>query len=287
MDPSKINMKREINLLNKLPYAITVHDNFDTIVYENQTAIDLFGIRNDDLCTSRWCHHSDYIQNSCPLCPGKFSKIDKNTHKVFRKLIDMNQKVRYLEFETLPILATSSESTDGYIEIVRDVTEGESIKVRNLQAHLQGNTNRYYSIMKYGLTGGELVYSDELFFIDNKLEFLMKLSGFAFIGVMQNNFNRIGLYGPLPVLDQSNYEMFVFAFTVKDLSISDPRKDQNELILLLILFERNNKIVTINRQLINDLLSSYVLKLKNIQEINEKWFQLIKVELGKLVETPV
>lgn len=283
-------MKNEITLLNQLPYAITVHDNFDSIVYENQTAIDLFGIRNDTLCTSRWCHHSDYIENSCPLCSGKFTKIDKQPHKVFRKLIDLNQKIRYLEFESVPILSGVNNEVNGYIEIVRDVTEGESIKVKNLQADiskLHGNSARYFSIMKYGSTGGELVHSDELYFSDNKLEFLMKLSGFAFIGVMQNNFERIGLYGPLPVLDEKNYEMYVFAFTVKDLSIEDPRKDHTELVLLLIMFERNNKIVTINRALINDLLSSYVMKLQNIEEITHQWFELIKIELNKLVDSPI
>ena len=287
MDTSKIDMKLELELLNKLPYAITVHDNFDTIVYENKTALDLFGIRTDNICTSRWCHHSDYISNSCPLCPGKFSKADKQKHKVFRKLIDSSQRIRYLEFESVPIFTKEQNSTDGYIEIVRDVTEGELTKVKNLQSQLQGDSERYYSIMKYGLSGGEMIFSDELFFTDNRREFLMKLSGFAFIGVMQNNFDRIGLYGPLPVLDEKNYEMFVFAFTVKDHSIIDPRKNQNELILILILFERNNKIVTINRQLINDLISSYVLKLQTIEEITEEWMKLIKIEINKLIDSPV
>lgn len=287
MERSDLNIKVETELLNKLPFAITVHNNFDTIVYENKTAIELFGIRNDSICTSRWCHHSDYIKNSCPLCPGKFTKEDQKRHKVFRKLIDLNQRIRYLEFESVPFLSSQDDDVDGYIEIVRDVTEGESVKVKNLQTSLQGHSERFYSIMKYGMTGGELIHSDELFFTDNKLEFLMRLSGFAFIGVMQNNFDRCGLYGPLPVLDEKNYEMYVFAFTCKDESLEDLRKDHNELVLLLIMFERNNKIVTINRALINDLISSYAMKLQSIKEINEEWFELIKIELNKLVDSPL
>ena len=39
----KPNFEQEMYLLNQLPYAITVHDNFDKIVYENSKATELFG----------------------------------------------------------------------------------------------------------------------------------------------------------------------------------------------------------------------------------------------------
>lgn len=284
MTQDDLNINVEIEVINKLPYAITVHNNFDTIIYENNTAKQLFGIREDNDCKSRWCHHTDYIENSCPLCPGKFSKFDKTPHKLFRKVFDLDQNVHYLEFETIPILVDNDQEVDGYIEIVRDVTVGESIKKKNMQSHLQVHSERNFSIMKYGLTGGETIYSDELYFVEDLKNFLAKLSTFAFIGVLQNNHERTGLYGPLPVLDEENYEMYVYAFSIKDLSIQDPRKKLNELVLLMIIFERNDKIISINRRLINDMIKSYTLKLQSIEDITEDWFDLMKIELNKLID---
>ena len=196
-------------LLNQLPYAITVHDNNNKIIYENDMAIELFGIRPDMDCTSRWCHHSDYAENACPMCPGKFTKFDKKEHKVFRKLIDPQLQIRFLEFETVPVLNPHSE-TDGYIEIVRDVTLGEKIKIKHLQQNITKVEPRIFSLVKYGLTGCEIIFSDNLSFSDNSSSFLMKLASFAFIGVLQNSSDRQGLYGPIPVLDEKNYETFIF-----------------------------------------------------------------------------
>ena len=276
-------IRNGVDLLNNLPYAITVHDTNDRIVYENNKALDLFGIRMDDLCTSRWCHHSDYAENPCPMCPGKFTKFDKQEHKVFRKLIDPKLHVRYLEFETVPVLNTIGD-TDGYIEIVRDVTQGESVKVQNLSSNISHSEPRIFSLIKYGNTGSEVIISDKIYFTNKANEFLMKLASFAFIGVLQNTSERSGLYGPLPVLDEHNYEMFTFAFALTDDSIKDPRKNRQELFLLLIIFERNDQIVTINRKLINDLLTSYIFNLKKINELTDDWFLLVKTELNKLID---
>lgn len=278
------SFKREIDLINQLPYAITVHNNFDKIIYENSKATELFGLRIDDSCTSRWCHHSDYADNPCPMCPGKFTKFDKSEHKVFRKLIDSNLNIRYLEFETIPVQNSFQES-DGYIEIVRDVTEGESTKVKNLQENVTSTEPRIYSLIKHGMTGSETCFTDKIYFTNNIQEFLLKLASFAFIGVLQNSYDREGLYGPLPVLDEKNYEMFTFAFSVVDHSIQDPRRQQHEFCLLLIIFQRNDRITSINRQLINDLLTSYVFQLQSIKDLNQNWFNLIKIELNKLIDS--
>lgn len=280
-EPSSSLNVNGVELINQLPYAITVHDNHDKIIYENNKAIEIFGIRPDNDCTSRWCHHSDYAENACPMCPGKFTKFDKKEHKVFRKLIDPTLNIRYLEFETIPVLNSLSE-TDGYIEIVRDVTEGETIKIQNIQQNVSKVEPRIFSMVKYGKTGSEILLSDNLPFREDSSSFIMKLASFAFIGVLQNNTDRTGLYGPLPVLDEKNYEMFTFAFSVSDKTISDPRKNQQELILLLLIFERNDIILNINRKLINDLLTSYVFNLKSINDLTQDWFNLIKMEISKL-----
>ena len=282
---NNIDFRNEIQLLNKLPYAITVHDNNDNIVYENSKAIELFGIRPDSICQSRWCRHSDEIENACPLCPGKFTKEDQKEHKVFRKLIDTNLNVRYLEFETVPVLDRNNES-DGFIEIVRDVTKGETIKVNNLKSTLEKTEPRHYALMKHGITGSEIVFKDKVYFVDNDIEFLIKLASFAFIGIVQNNqTGRSGLFGPLPVLDFSEREMYSYTFTTTDLNILDERKHHQELLLLLIMFERNDSIVSINRQLINDLISSYVYKTKNITDLTPEWFHLVKTEINKLIDS--
>lgn len=281
----KPDFSNELELLNKLPYAITVHDNFDKIIYENAKASELFGLRVDDACTSRWCHHTDYVQNSCPLCPGKFTKKDKEAHKVFRKLLDSNLQVRYLEFESVPVLNTENEA-DGFIEIVRDVTEGEEIKIRNLSLDFnERKEERIFALMKHGNSGCEKVFADKIFFTDNPNQFLMKLGGFAFIGIVQNDAERKGLFGPIPVLDNHTHLSYVFSFSLADESITDFRKHHQELLLLLIIFERNDSILAVNRQLIHDFLSSYTLQLKKIEDLTPDWFKLVGIELNKLVDS--
>lgn len=281
---NNVDFVNEVKLLNKLPYAITVHDNNENIVYENSKAVDLFGLRSDSICRSRWCIHSDSLDNSCPLCPGKFTKQDQKQHKVFRKLIDSSLNVRYLEFETVPVLNSENES-DGFIEIVRDVTEGETIKVNNLNAALEKTESRVYALMKHGNTGSEIVFTDKIYFVENDKEFLLKLASFAFIGIIQNNQTvRSGLYGPLPVLDEKQKEMYTYTFTTTDLTILDKRKHNQEILLLLIIFERNDPTVAINRQLINDLISSYVFRTKNITDLTPEWFNLVKTEINKLID---
>ena len=281
----KINFENEMSLLNQLPYAITVHDNNDKIVFENARASELFGLRVDDLCISRWCHHSDYVRNSCPLCPGKFTKKDGTQHKVFRKLIDPNLNVRYLEFESVPVLNGNKEP-DGFIEIVRDVTEGETIKLQNLSEDLgERKEERIFTLVKHGLTGSQILFTDKIYFTDNLDSFLMRLAGFAFIGIVQNDLERTGLFGPIPVLDQKTHEMFAFPFSVTDDSIQDPRKHHHELLLLLIMFERNDPIHAINRNLVHDLIASYVFNLKTIDDITNEWFDLVKTELNKLIDS--
>ncbi len=282
---NKPDFSNEMELINRLPYAITVHDNFDKIIYENSRATELFGLRTDDSCQARWCHHTDYVRNVCPLCPGKFTKKDTKAHKVFRKLIDSNLQVRYLEFETVPVINTSNES-DGFIEIVRDVTEGELIKVKNLNVNIgERKEERILTLVKHGNFGSEVVFTDKIYFVDNTDQFLIKLGGFAFIGIVQNDADRKGLFGPIPVLDNHTHEMFVFSFHLIDKSIKDPRKHQQELLLFLIIFERNDKILTLNRQLIHDLLESYTLKLTTVEDLTNEWFNLVNIELNKLIDS--
>lgn len=284
--PKKVDFENEIQLLDKLPYAITVHDNNENIVFENSKAIELFGLRTDSSCRSRWCLHSDVINNACPLCPGKFTKEDQKNHKVFRKLIDTNLIARYLEFETVPVLNSDNES-DGFIEIVRDVTEGETIKVNNLKTTLEKPEPKFYSLMKHGQTGCEIVFKDKMFFTDNEVEFLIKLASFSFIGIVQNQVDgRTGLFGPLPVLDEKSKEMYAYSFTTLDMNILDERKHNQELLLFLIIFERNDPIVAINRQLINDLISSYIFNnIKEITDLTPEWFHLVKTEINKLIDS--
>ena len=282
---NKLNFANEIELLNRLPYAITVHDNNEKIIYENAKATELFGLRVNNTCTVRWCHHTDFMENSCPLCPGKFTKRDKTVHKVFRKLIDSKLQVRYLEFETIPVLNKNTEA-DGFIEIVRDVTEGELIKVNNLNLNLgERKEKRIFTLVKHGNFGSEVVFTDKIYFSDKPDQFLTKLGGFAFIGIVQNDADRKGLFGPIPVLDNHSHEMYVYSFSLTDDSITDPRKHHQELLLLLIIFERNDKIVTINRQLIHDLVESYTLRLSNIEDLTSGWFKLVNEELNKLIDS--
>ena len=93
------------------------------------------------------------------------------------------------------------------------------------------------------------------------------------------------MFGPLPVLDDQNREMYTYSFKTTDLTILDKRKHNQELLLLLIIFERNDPIVSVNRHLINDLISAYVYKVKNITDLTPEWFHLVRTEINKLIDS--
>ncbi len=210
------------DILNSLPFGITLQSIDRIILYENEKAKELTGSYKNHQCFTRWMYLEGEGNTVCKDCPATISLIDGVKHKVFRKTITKDNKDIFLEIQSIPVL-NKNGTVSKYIEILNDVSNDEKIKslVDNPVSKIIENLE--FSVSIYGKTGGEILLKDQLQFFTSPIEYIQRLSLFTYIGIFQNYFNQIGLFGPLPVLDNLNKSMMVYSFRLHSSSVTDPR----------------------------------------------------------------
>ncbi|MHA1990896.1 MAG: hypothetical protein ACW981_07550 [Candidatus Hodarchaeales archaeon] len=270
-------------ILNALPFGISVQNSDRTVLYENQQAKDLTGSFKLRHCFTRWKHLPDEGDAICKDCPATISLIDKSPHKIFRKTLSKESKELFLEIQVIPILEKDG-TIRKYVEILRDVTESESAKVLVEKPVRQLLDQLEFSISKYGKTGGEIVFNDNLSFFTHKItEYIQKLTMFTYIGVFQNNFDQEGLFGPLPVLDVPEKSMMVCSFRLNSKNVTDPRKKGMEPCLLMIFFDRNNYFMFEKRNMLLNFLNNEISKITFLEDLDGVWFTNLKTKLRELI----
>lgn len=270
-------------ILNALPFGISVQTSERIVLYENQKAKELTGSYKLHLCFNRWKHLPDEGDAICKDCPATISLIDKSPHKIFRKTLSKDSKELFLEIQVIPILEKNGDITK-YVEILRDVSESETAKVL-IEKPIGMLLNQLeFSMSKYGKTGGEVVFNDELSFFTKKInEYIQKLTMFTYIGVFQNNFNQEGFFGPLPVLDVPKKSMMLYSFRLPSKDVIDPRKEGMEPCLLMIFFDRDNYFMFEKRNLILNFFNNEINKISFIEDLDIEWFQDLKEKLRKMI----
>ena len=268
-------------IINNLPFGISVQDKKRLIIFENDKAKELVGPFQSQHCYLRWDHIPGEGKTICKDCPATMSLIDGTSHKIFRKTLNRNNGDLFIEIQVIPIIERD-KSINTYIEIINDVSDDQKVKSLINIPIAEIVDNLQFSISSYGDTGGEIIIKDELPFFENSQAYIQKLSLFTYIGVFQNNFDREGLFGPLPVLDLPNKSMMVYSFRLHSHTITDPRRNGQEPCLLLIYFNRDNYIIFEHRLEILDFLNKRFFN-KKLEEINEIWFDLFKSEFKGLL----
>jgi hypothetical protein len=270
-------------ILNALPFGISVQNLDRTVLYENQKAIDLTGSFKLRHCFTRWKHLPDEGDAICKDCPATISLIDKSAHKIFRKTLSKDSKELFLEIQVIPILEKDG-GISKYVEILRDVTESESAKILVDKPISTLLDQLEFSISRYGKTGGEIVFNDNLSFFTQKIsEYIQKLTMFTYIGVFQNNFSQEGLFGPLPVLDVPEKSMMVCSFRLNSKNVTDPRKEGMEPCLLMIFFDRNNYFMFEKRNMLLEFLNNEISKISFLEDLDDVWFLNLKNKLKKFI----
>ena len=265
-------------ILDFLPFGISVQNKSRVVLYENKKARILTGSFKSTHCFSRWKHIKSEGDTICKDCPATIRLIDGNSHKFYRKTISNTMENLYIEIQTIPIIEKSG--IERYIEIIYDVSDKImnipilDVPISKIIDDLQ------FSISIYGNTGGEMLLSDDLLFFDNPNLFIQKLSMFTYVGIFQNNFNREGLFGPLPVLDVTGISMMAYAFRMYSPNISDPRRNGMEPCLLFIYFKREYYSIFEKRlEILNFLDNEF--KNKELEELTNEWFFKFKKEFKK------
>ena len=119
-------------ILDILPYGISIQTIEYKVLYENKAMTDLVGHYMGKKCFTRWSYLPDYNDAACKDCPLQWSLKDNKVHVIVRKLLDKKGNDLYIEITHIPILNDDSEFTQ-FIEIVKNVTDNEEAKLLILE----------------------------------------------------------------------------------------------------------------------------------------------------------
>ncbi len=149
--------------------------------------------------------------------------------------------------------------------------------------------NVQFAIVQFGDLGGEIVTTDKLSFVEsNKLEeFLVKITVYIFGGLIQGVEDQIGLFGPLPVLDKTEYEMLAYLFQIRNDLALDPRKKGIERCMLLIFLKREYNFIFEKRELIANFLAEKVDKWGILQNITPEEHEIFATELRSFLKQQI
>ncbi|MFW9852621.1 MAG: hypothetical protein ACFFDS_06745, partial [Candidatus Thorarchaeota archaeon] len=159
-----------------------------------------------------------------------------------------------------------------YIEIINEIEVEDKAKILSQQPLDSVLNQVQVSIIQFGDLGGELITTDNLNFIkeDELEDFLVKVTVYIFSGLIQGFDEQEGLFGPLPVLDKTNYEMLAHVFRIENKNATDPRKHEQEPCMLYIFFPRDYFFLFTNRDQIKDFITKQIESWENIDNITDE-----------------
>ncbi len=288
-DVSKTSGKGDyLWVLDQLPFGVSVQTIERKILYENETVIDLVGSYTQRHCFNRWHYLEGEGNEPCSDCPATIGFKDKKSHKVFRKTKDSKGEDLFLEIQFIPVFNKENE-IDKFIEIIRDVTLIDKAKVLACTPVKEITKSVQSSIVKFGDLGGEIISTDNLDFAksENLEEIIVKLTVYIFSGVIQGFEEQVGLFGPFPVLDKTDYLMETYLFRIRDINSNDPRLKGMQPCMILIFFPREHYFIFEKRKTIEDFMNKKIKEWGHLLAINEQSHEEFSEELKQFLELQI
>ncbi len=286
---SKISGKGDYQwVLDQLPFGVSVQTLDREIIYENETVKDLVGSYIRKSCFNRWYYLEGRGDEPCPDCPATLGFKDNKSHKVFRKTKNSKGEDLFLEIQFIPIFNKNNE-IDKFVEIITNVSLLDKAKILANTSIEEITKSVQSSIVKFGDLGGEIISTDNLDFAksENLEEIIVKLTVYIFSGVIQGFEEQVGLFGPFPVLDKTNYLMETYLFRIKDDNANDPRLKGMQPCMILIFFPREHYFIFEKRNLIEDFINKKILEWENLHSINEQAHKEFSEELRQFLELQI
>jgi hypothetical protein len=137
------------------------------------------------------------------------------------------------------------------------------------------------SFFKMGVSGSEVVCTDELVFTDGKEKqevLLGKLATYYIISVGQGNTPSYGLY-ELPVAEYTDMSALVYTFKSTDLTNPDERMHGQEYCILAIFYPKRFSQVFSDRHGIKRYLDSKVKQINTVTCIDDNFASQIRSDL--------
>ena len=275
-------------ILDQLPFGISVQTIDRKILFENEAVKDLVGSFIHRSCFNRWYYLEGKGDEPCSDCPATLGFKDNKSHKVFRKTKDSKGEDLFLEIQFIPVFNENNE-IDKFIEIITNVSLLDKAKILAYKPIEEIVNSVQSSIVKLGDLGGEIISTDDLDFVksENLEEILVKLTVYVFSGVFQGFEEQTGLFGPFPVLDNTDYLMETYLFRIIDENCTDPRLKGRQPSMILIFFPREHYFIFEKRKAIEDFISKKIKEWSNLQAINEQSHEKFSKELKQFLELQI
>ncbi|MHA1168222.1 MAG: hypothetical protein ACTSP4_11700 [Candidatus Hodarchaeales archaeon] len=139
------------------------------------------------------------------------------------------------------------------------------------------------TIFKTGMRGSEVVFTDDLSFIDHsdplaQETLLGKLGTYYIFGLGQGNTPSFGLY-ELPVAEYSEMSALVYSFKASDPSNPDERMNGQEYCVMAIFYPKRYSKAFSDRYAIKRYLDSKIKQLKTLEGLDRGFSARLKKEL--------
>lgn len=255
-------------ILDQIPMGISIQDLNYTIQYENKAAIDTFGSFKGKKCYSRWNYTGQ--RGKCEDCPSNIALLDKKPHYIIRRMKDQSGKDITVEITHIPLLDDNSNVVK-FIEIIKDITTAEELKILNSAE--RGNIFKeiYFGITSFASHGGQLHLTDPLPMIQEEIKnFYTKVSMFWFTAIGQGDSWSSGMYGPLPLLNYDDYSSTVYSFRKKTKSDIDPRLGGVDPVMLIIITRTENDIFLNHRLEYAKLIREFFEGVEYLEDLTPK-----------------
>ena len=258
-------------ILNELPFGVSVQTIDRKIIYENKKVKELVGSFLYRQCYNRWHYIEERGNEPCEDCPATIGFEDKLPHRIFRKTFSEDGENFFVEINFIPLFNEEGE-LDKFIEVIQEVEIKDKARVLTEQSRDTILQQIQVSIIKFGDLGGESITTDKLRFIkqDEIEDFLTKVTVYIFSGLIQGFDEQEGLFGPLPVLDITTYEMLAHLFKIKNKDAKDLRMQGLELCMIFIFFPRDYFFLFNNRDEIENFIHQQIELWENLENITDE-----------------
>ncbi len=138
----------------------------------------------------------------------------------------------------------------------------------------------FFTFIRFGMTGAEIVVSELLPFIEEEkqMDFLTIFGAYWMISLGQGEHYNEGFFGPLPVLQYTDYLSYGLSLIMAS-DNSDERLKGKDYTILLIFVKSQMEPMFLNRIEIEKLLRKNLIELKKAEEISMLDLQVLKETL--------
>jgi len=137
----------------------------------------------------------------------------------------------------------------------------------------------YLTVYKHDSRGSVVLITDELPFEENTPNVLETMGFFFSLAIGQGHRHHEGLFGALPLVNETNHSALIYSVAMKDKEQTDPRMKGMNFILFCLVYQNNLGHYFYDRLELESIFKNYVEKMNDISEITLENLQQLKKDI--------